>query len=74
MRDDFEIEEVEGSSTLEIDKELEKLLSRQRALVKVFGVGGGKTTRYIYDQGKFIPVWYREFFDLQTTNFTKVRE
>jgi len=40
----------------------------------VFGVGGGKTTRYIYDQGKFIPVWYREFFDLQTTNFTKVRE
>ena len=40
----------------------------------LFGVGGGRTTRYIYDQGKFIPVWYREFFDLQTTNFTKASE
>ena len=23
----------------------------------LFGVGGGRRTRYIYDQGKFIPVW-----------------
>jgi len=33
----------------------------------LLGVGGGRTTRYIYEQGKFIPVWYQNHFDLQTT-------
>jgi len=29
--------------------------------------GGHKLTRFIFENGKFIPVWYRESFDLQTT-------
>jgi len=33
----------------------------------LFGVGGARTTRYIYENGKFIPVWYQDHFDLQTT-------
>lgn len=29
--------------------------------------GGRIITRYIYDKGKFVPVWYKEVNDLQTT-------
>jgi len=29
--------------------------------------GGRRITRFIHEDGKFIPVWYREIFDLQTT-------
>lgn len=33
----------------------------------LFGVGAYKLTRFIYEDGKFIPVWYQKTFDLQTT-------
>lgn len=33
----------------------------------LFGVGAYKLTRFIYEDGKFIPVWYQNIFDLQTT-------
>jgi len=38
MAEDFEIKEEEKK---DIDRELEEILSKQRALVRVFGVGGG---------------------------------
>lgn len=38
---DFEFKAEEISSTTEVDRELEEILSKQKALVRVFGIGGG---------------------------------
>jgi hypothetical protein len=36
----------------------------------LFGVGGARITRYIFENGGFFPVWYKDTFELQTTDTT----